>query len=173
MIPRTGMTASWLLLLLVVPASAQTKSRPPKEFKAPNSIVYTIRPILARDEGCAKDYAKAIFSFSGIEQRKLLAELFAYKCAEQLTDAYHGYILETKALIDCGDELHKALNGGCLMSRIELIPIDDFAPFPYESEFSPTKIVNDKSKYGWVLRRDLMSRADLMRLHPNGAKDTR
>jgi hypothetical protein len=84
-------------------------------------MVYTIGPILAKDEGCAKGYAKAI-SLSGIEQRKLLAEFFRYKCAEQLTDAYHGYILETKAF-DCGDELHKALNGGCLMSRIELIPI--------------------------------------------------
>jgi hypothetical protein len=65
-------------VLLVCAAFCQTASkkelRPftPPEFRAVN-------PLIAKDEGCAKDLAK-VPRMEGLEQRKFLADLFAYGC---------------------------------------------------------------------------------------------
>jgi hypothetical protein len=56
------------------------------QVKAPKEG-YAISPLVIKDEGCAKDYLRAQRA-AGIEQRKLLAELFQYECVKQLTGIY-------------------------------------------------------------------------------------
>ena len=46
---------------------------------------YVIGSLLLKDEGCAKDALKVTQS-SGLERRKLIADLIAYGCAEKLRD---------------------------------------------------------------------------------------
>jgi hypothetical protein len=82
-----------LVVLVVVLCSAlvpQEPKKPLKPFKAPEPPAYAVEnPLLAKDEGCAKDYAKAL-TLEGLEQRKILADLIAFGC---VTTPYPGHYL--------------------------------------------------------------------------------
>jgi hypothetical protein len=66
------------------------------QVKAPKEG-YAISPLVIKDEGCAKDYLRAQRA-TGIEQRKLLAELFQYECVKQLTGIYSVAVSGSKVL---------------------------------------------------------------------------
>lgn len=86
-----GTTVSVLLLASAVICTAQPKTanRAAKQ-EAPKVQEGYVFPdtLLIKDLGCAKDYAKATKA-EGIEQRKMLAELFKYGCVEQLRFVYY------------------------------------------------------------------------------------
>jgi hypothetical protein len=145
---RRKLSLVWFTLIVAVVVSGQTLPRATKKFEPPDSMLYAIRPILAKDEGCAKDYAKTQ-SLSGVDQRKLLADLFAYDCVETLPAIYHGFILETKAFEFSGQQF--------VMARIKLATDNEIAPVPAGAELSPAHF----AKEGWVLRKDLMNRRQI------------
>ena len=45
---------------------------------------FAVAPMVLKDEGCAKDYAKSL-GLEGIAQRKMFAELVQFGCAQKLT----------------------------------------------------------------------------------------
>ena len=73
----------------------------PRPFQAPELRV--VDPIVASDEGCARDFVKAL-KLDGLEQRKYLADLFRYGCVEQLEGPYYANILR---LAQVGDGAEK------------------------------------------------------------------
>jgi hypothetical protein len=78
------MSTAALLLSLVALALAQDAPKTtPKPFKEPARPELAENALLARDEGCAKDLAKAA-ALGGIEQVKYLAELFKFGCVRML-----------------------------------------------------------------------------------------
>jgi hypothetical protein len=68
-----------LIVALSSVAAGQTKAT--KEFKPPQHV--TSDPLVAPDEGCAKDLAKAS-RMEGLELRRFVSDLLRYGCAEWL-----------------------------------------------------------------------------------------
>ena len=127
--------------LLAESLVAQTK-QPTKSFTPPEDY-YTAEPVVAKDEGCAKDYAKAL-ALSGLEQRKMLAELITYKCAEVLPFHYRVLVVESKTF-DVGTQHFP-------MVRVRLS--DGGLPV------GPTVV-----KEGWIIRSALMTKGQAV-AHP-------
>jgi len=79
------------LLVVAFACSAQTKSgkTTKAESQEPGAIQGFALPgtVLIKDIGCAKDYVKALAT-EGVQQRKMIAELFEYGCAERLRFVY-------------------------------------------------------------------------------------
>ena len=77
------------LLVVALACVAQTKSGKKEPQDKPSAIQGFVLPgtVLAKDIGCAKDYAKALTA-EGVQQRKMIADLFEYGCAEQLRFVY-------------------------------------------------------------------------------------
>lgn len=80
----------------IVQARAQDKpfAKATKPFAPPSEFYVDGAPI-AKDEGCAKDYARAL-SLSGLDQRKMLADLVTYHCVEVLEGRWKALIVEGK-----------------------------------------------------------------------------
>jgi hypothetical protein len=74
---------------------AQTK-KPAKPF-VPPAPLYAIDPVLSKDPGCARDFAKASL-LDGVEQRKALAELVTFGCTERITGIYRAFIQDSKTI---------------------------------------------------------------------------
>jgi hypothetical protein len=65
---------------MVIACAAFCQTQAPKvlkAFKPPDLRI--VDPLIAKDEGCAKDLAK-VPNMVGLEQRKFLADLFTYGC---------------------------------------------------------------------------------------------
>jgi hypothetical protein len=76
-----GMMAT---LLSAAPAFSQAAL---KKFEPPDSRLFTGgKTFMVKDEGCLKDYARAL-AMEGIQQRKALLELLTYHCAEPFGDS--------------------------------------------------------------------------------------
>ena len=65
---------------------ARTKQAEPSESNPEKG--YLIDVTIAADEPCARDYVKALKSESGIEQRKMLADLQSVDCIKKLPGIY-------------------------------------------------------------------------------------
>ena len=65
----------------------------PKPFQVPE--MRAVDPLVASDEGCAKDLAKA-GQLEGLEQRKLLFDLFFYGCVRRFDGPYYVHILDIR-----------------------------------------------------------------------------
>jgi hypothetical protein len=72
---------------LLVACAALAQQPPRKQFKPPE-ILPLENPILAKDEGCAKDLARGIFEMEGLARQKHFAELFAYGCVRIVRGSY-------------------------------------------------------------------------------------
>ena len=92
-----------LPLLMLIPVASgyqDTGTTPKKElktFRAPELRV--INPIVASDEGCVRDFVKAL-KMDGLEQRKYVSDLFRYGCIERLDGSYLINILGLSQLND-------------------------------------------------------------------------
>lgn len=75
--------------------------KPLKTFVPPKLLEYVVEPVLAKDDGCARDYAQALAA-SGIEQRKQLTALITYECIEVIHGFYHVFTGESRSIIVAG-----------------------------------------------------------------------
>lgn len=106
------MKLALLIALAAMPALAQDQPKPPlKPFKTPD--LRLLDPLIAKDEGCAKNLAKAV-ALDGLEQRKYLTELFVYGCIREAPGAYKTNILEFK---NFGEGANSVLYAQCLSHR--------------------------------------------------------
>ena len=121
--------------------TAQSR-RPTKPFTPPEDY-YTSQPVVAKDEGCAKDYLKAL-TLSGLEQRKMLADLISYQCVEVMQFRYRALILEGKTL-DVGSQ-HFPMVRVNLATNLGVVPI------------GPAVV-----KTGWMLNSALVKRSQIER----------
>jgi hypothetical protein len=87
--------------ILVLSGMAAQSARAVKPFTVPENS-YVLQPAVAKDEGCARDYAKAL-ALQGLEQRKMMAELITYKCVEVLPYRYRALIIESRTF-DAGSQ---------------------------------------------------------------------
>jgi hypothetical protein len=67
---------------------------------------YAIAPLVLKDEGCARDYLRAIAA-GGVATRKQLAELVAFGCAEKMTGVFRGTTLEKKIPREAPTAIHR------------------------------------------------------------------
>jgi hypothetical protein len=118
------------LVLLAVTAIAQTKA--PKVFHPPENRI--VDPLIARNEGCLKDLLGAL-KLEGLQQRKLVVDLFTYGCVERLKGSYYVNILGLR-------ELNKIQ-----VRRVHLISTD-----------------GPKTADGWIFSRDIVDLAEIWKL---------
>jgi hypothetical protein len=128
-------------LLALAPAVCQDQEgiAPKKElrpFQAPQLRV--VDPIVASDEGCARDFAKAL-KLDGLEQRKYLLDLFQYGCVERLNGPYYANIL---SLVQFGEGAAKVE-----MRKVYLIPVSG----------------TTKEHTGWIAAKELIDIALIQR----------
>jgi hypothetical protein len=91
--------AIWPMVLSSLLGAEQKAA--PKRFTPPDDF-FVEDPLLAKDEGCAKDYAKAL-TLSGLEQRKMVADLVVYKCADTVPGIFTVLITGGK-VFDAGSQ---------------------------------------------------------------------
>jgi len=72
-----------------------------KTFVPPKVIEYIFEPVVAKDDGCARDYAQAL-STAGLEQRKQIAELVRYGCIQHYYGLYHVFIQDSRSIMIAG-----------------------------------------------------------------------
>jgi len=116
----------------------QNGTAPKKElrpFQAPELRV--VDPIVASDEGCARDFVKAL-KLDGLEQRKYLTDLFRYGCVEQLEGPYYANIL---GLAQVGDGA-----GKIAMRKVHLI-----------------NTLTAKVADGWILAKEVFDIASIQK----------
>jgi hypothetical protein len=84
-LPISALVLAGTLALYAQPA----KQKPPSDKTAPKQSTggYAVTPVLIKDEGCAKDYLRAL-SLDGLEERKGMAELYDYGCIKKLEHIY-------------------------------------------------------------------------------------
>jgi len=70
-------TAFGLILAMALAGQQHKATKPFKPVGPPQLVIED--PLIAKDEGCAKDLAK-VPSLEGIERRKFVTELLLYKC---------------------------------------------------------------------------------------------
>jgi hypothetical protein len=93
------MLKTLMIALLCTVAQAQSTKAPPKPFVMPDLRAYVFSPLLAKDEGCAKDLVKASH-LEGLELRKYLAELLTYGCVVQLDGVYEARVIGMRQFVD-------------------------------------------------------------------------
>lgn len=126
------------LLALACAALAQTPT-PKAERKVYQPPEYVlVDPLVAKDEGCAKDLAKAAV-LEGLEQRKLLADLFLFGCIQIEDGTYRANLT---AVREYGDPPKKVQ-----VRRVYLI-----------------SSATGKSKEGWILANQLLDVAALRKI---------
>lgn len=98
---------------------------PAKKFVPPKVIEYIFEPVVAKDDGCARDYAQALAT-AGLEQRKQLAELVRYGCVEILDGLYHVFVKDSRSIMVAGKpegilkvKLLAVVIGGLVGSKME------------------------------------------------------
>jgi hypothetical protein len=86
----------WIICvtLLASVVSAQGDKKVSKPFTPPEDQIL-IEQLLAKDEGCLKDLAKSR-SMEGLELRKYLGELAAYRCVQLMPGVHFVKILNVK-----------------------------------------------------------------------------
>jgi hypothetical protein len=77
--------------LILVSIMFGQQKQPTKPFKPPDFAL--VNPLIARDEGCVRDLAKAV-RMDGLEQRKYLADLFVFGCVQRLSGSFRANILD-------------------------------------------------------------------------------
>ena len=97
----TGMRIPIALLVIALACVAQTKTgkatKAEPQKKAASGYILP-GTVLAKDLGCAKDYVKALAA-EGVQQRKLLADLFDYGCAERVRFVYTMFSFEPQVVV--------------------------------------------------------------------------
>jgi hypothetical protein len=144
------------ILLVFFPAFALCQKPTPKPFVPPDTRVYIFSSVLAKDDGCARDYAKT-YALNGLSRRKAIAELLTYGCIEQLKGVYRGDVLASITVGDAGPKL--------TFQKLSLIMDDEFAPGALVGANR-----SDLSKTGWVLSTEIMSRREMEALHASVTK---
>lgn len=141
-----GCVAAVAAVLLMAPPLSSQQKQEPKPFKPPMFLLSS--PLLAKDEGCAKDLAKAVH-FEGLEQRKYLVDLFVFGCIQRVPGLYRANILDFR----------KYGEGQASVSMRKVYLIDP---------------VTGKDTTGWVLADELISQqtidAVIKSLPPEGKK---
>ena len=138
------MRAIALIALAIAPLLAQIKPAP-KPFTPPDLRVYAMDTILIKDEGCARDYLKAL-QMEGVELRKALGDLENFGCAQALKGVYGGTIWDMKTLTQ-----------GTLSLRFDRVTlVDETFGIPSPGPTVP--------KQGWLLDRDVLTRAAIEKL---------
>jgi hypothetical protein len=141
----------WLALILTVSyVEAQTKPR--KKNTEPYG--YAIAPLVFADEDCARDYVRA-FRAGGLELRKKIEELRAYKCLNDTAKAVfsgetkerknlatekgrEAYFRHVTLLFDAG-HTRTAISGSKWGSSVEVHrpPMDIYEGWIMDSDFYP------------------------------------
>lgn len=98
------MKRAFLILMIAGAALAQPKKPPTPKTG------FVAMPTLFKDDGCARDYAKAVAA-GGLEMRKQIADLIAYGCLEKAPGVFRGVALEEK----------RAVNGAPTLVRVSLV----------------------------------------------------
>ena len=131
-----------LFLLSCVAGSLCAQTRHATRPFTPPEEYYTSRPAVAKDEGCARDYARAL-ALEGIEQRKMLADLVRYGCLDIMDGAvYRAFISESRTFV--GGKQEFAMVKVRLTSSRETLPVGAAV-----------------LKEGWVLRRSLATSGEI------------
>jgi hypothetical protein len=85
---RSFRTVAALALIATAALAQQKKTAIPKTG-------FAAMPLLLKDEGCARDYAKAIAA-GGLEMRKQITDLISYGCIEKTVGVFRGAVLEER-----------------------------------------------------------------------------
>lgn len=133
-----------LALVALFTSAAQTK-KPTKAF-VPPAPTYALDPVVSKDAGCARDYAKASL-LEGVEQRKALADLVTYACTERVGGVYHASVSDSKTI---------TINEhSFLLREVSLIAVTQMP------ETKEQVLGNDRvTAEGWVLATDLIRLSD-------------
>ena len=126
-----------LIALLAASALFAQEKAPRKQFVDPEWRM--IDPVVARDEGCGRDLAKA-GRMDGIEKRKYLADLFIYGCVERLTG---GFLAKLLAFRNYGEG-----DNAVQIRKVLLIPT----------------AIGDKPREGWVLESATFTAEDVRKV---------
>jgi hypothetical protein len=95
MIIDDGMNYVSFAASLLLCANLSCAQQPPTKTFHPPAYLPVEKPLVAKDEGCMKDLAKAS-RMEGVEQRKFLVDLFVYDCVQQLPSTYYLHITNVK-----------------------------------------------------------------------------
>ncbi len=123
----------WMVLGAWI-ASTQTPPKERKVFKPPD--LRAIRPVIAKDEGCAKDVAKAVF-MEGLAQRKFLVDLLSYGCVHVVSGIPLIHVFDIR---DFGEGTKKV--------RFSLV---DLMPHSIGDEIN----TSGSTIHGWVMSDDI------------------
>lgn len=145
--------------LLLAIANPQPPPRVLKKFEPPDGLVYTLTPVIATSESCARDYAKAL-SLSGLEQKKMMADLAAFHCIETLSFIYRGFIMDTRTF-DFGGEHYQ-------MARVNLVVDTEMLSLAGLTLYGGIS-TEEAAKEGWVIRRLLVNRTTIQVLAKEAA----
>jgi hypothetical protein len=153
-------------------------SGPPRavEPAKSSSSLRTAFPLLAEEEGCAKDYAKAL-ELDGLDRRKALRELITYNCVHKLNGIYLVSSVESGRPQTNGDRLVEQMTNGwtgkatlheqLMQVKLTLIAVADYttrdeAIIELERRTTGRDISADppppKIAYGWIARRTIYPR---------------
>ena len=126
---RTCAKRSAVLLMLATTVMFGQQKQQPKPFKPPDFAL--VDPLIARDEGCVRDLAKAV-RMDGLEQRKYLADLFVFGCVQRLSGSFRANILDFRK--------YGEGQGAVPVRKVYLI-----------------NLVTAEEKRGWVIAGELIS----------------
>jgi hypothetical protein len=89
-------TAGAMLFFATMFTCAAQTTKATKPF-VPPAPLYAIDPVISKDPGCARDFARAS-SLDGVEQRKALAELVTFGCTERIEGIYRTFPQDSKTV---------------------------------------------------------------------------
>lgn len=108
---------------------------------------YLIDAIVCADEPCARDYVKALNSDSGIEQRKMMADLQSLECIKKLPGVFGALAYEARNIrIGSGTTIR--------MLRVQAVVNTDMTELITGEKFDVPHAVIAGS--GWILSKELM-----------------
>ena len=146
--------------VLATVASGQGKTAAQKTAAPKTELLregFILNPVVSKDFGCAEDYVKAL-NASGVEKRKMLADIVKYGCVSVLKGLYH-VLPHEKKLVGASTSLINALLSFDLdtMERalipltVEQTPADDdprsLTGWILESEYS--RATNNEFVKSW------------------------
>jgi hypothetical protein len=99
-----------ILTLMAVPAVCQ------EPLTAPGVKATVTNIILFSDEGCARDFAKALRMGGGLEYRKYLFDLLQYRCIHLYSDTFYWNGLDRSQVSDGVDKFE--------IRKVHLISLD-------------------------------------------------
>src|SRR4051794_21902164 len=76
------------LCLIARALAAQQQQPPPRKAFTPPPTPRVAAPVVAKDEACARDFAKMV-DLEGLAQRKYFAELLAFECVKPYEGVYY------------------------------------------------------------------------------------